>query len=144
MREVLKAEGFAALPRRLDEQRPERLQPTVEPVADVRAFSLAPQLTTQANLARLDRMKIDFITLRRRSPALLCQVYGLPRQMRGYAEAQARQIFRDLLDLPAQVEITEQEVRVEFHRRVTCLLCWLLACATSRSSFLGGQSGDGD
>jgi hypothetical protein len=187
------------------------------------------KLTTQANLARLDRMKIDFITLRRRSPALLCEVYGLPRsawrtieldvpsrqyqtprvyeqpvtlcgrrfrqlfvldlghdkptilltnqsasapklitryarrmlienslsdavrffhmdalssavglkvdfdmallviasglyrllarQMRGYAETQARQIFRDLLDLPAQVEITEQEVRVEFHRR---------------------------
>ena len=187
------------------------------------------KLTTQANLARLDRMKIDFITLRRRSPALLREVYGLPRsawrtiqldvpsrqyqtprvyeqpvtlcgrrfrqlfvldlghdkptilltnqsasasklvtryarrmlienslsdavrffhmdalssavglkvdfdmallviasglyrllarQMRGYAEAQARQIFRDLLDLPAQVEITEQEVRVEFHRR---------------------------
>ena len=187
------------------------------------------KLTTQANLARLDRMKIDFITLRRRSPARLCEVYGLPRsawrtieldvpsrqyqtprvyeqpvtlcgrrfrqlfvldlghdkptilltnqsasapklitryarrmlienslsdavrffhmdalssavglkvdfdmallviasglyrllarQMRGYAEAQARQIFRDLLDLPAQVEITEQEVRVEFHRR---------------------------
>lgn len=187
------------------------------------------KLTTQANLARLDHMKIDFITLRRRSPALLRQVYDLPRsawrtihldvpsrqyqtprvyeqavtlcgrrfrqlfildlghdkptilltnqsasapklitryarrmlienslsdavrffhmdalssavglkvdfdmallviasglyrllarRMRGYAEAQARQIFRDLLDLPAQVEITEQEVRVEFHRR---------------------------
>lgn len=187
------------------------------------------KLTTQANLARLDRMKIDFITLRRRSPALLRAVYDLPRsawrtveldvpsrqyqtprvyeqpvtlcgrrfrqlfvldlghdkptilltnqsasapklitryarrmlienslsdavrffhmdalssavglkvdfdmallvvasglyrllarQMRGYADAQARQIFRDLLDLPAQVEITEQEVRVEFHRR---------------------------
>ncbi len=365
VREVLKAEGFAALPRRLDEERPQRPQPTVEPVADVRAFSLAPRkfftrcgglflflpelarldpgqlaqaarlpgskmippahalraclalklwsierkshvmalvadeglalfsglnarsrsqpgmlvflaqdersqtfcyanadlrkgeeaqeifqfidfwekahgqrprhlvfdskLTTQANLARLDRMKIDFITLRRRSPALLREVYGLPRsawrtieldvpsrqyqtprvyeqpvtlcgrrfrqlfvldlghdkptilltnqsggaaklitryarrmlienslsdavrffhmnalssavglkvdfdmallviasglyrllarQMRGYADAQARQIFRDLLDLPAQVEITEQEVRVEFHRR---------------------------
>ena len=41
----------------------------------------------------------------------------LARQMRGYAEAQARQIFRDLVDLPAQVEITEHEVRVEFHRR---------------------------
>jgi hypothetical protein len=187
------------------------------------------KLTTQANLARLDRMKIDFITLRRRSPSLLREVYDLPRsawrtveldvpsrqyqtprvyeqtvtvcgrrfrqlfvldlghdkptilltnqsasaaklitryarrmlienslsdavrffhmdalssavglkvdfdmallvmasglyrllarQMRGYAEAQARQIFRDLLDLPAQIEITEQTVRVEFHRR---------------------------
>lgn len=43
VREVLKAEGFAALPRRLDEERPVRPQPTVEPVADVRAFSLAPR-----------------------------------------------------------------------------------------------------
>jgi hypothetical protein len=187
------------------------------------------KLTTQANLARLDQMKIDFITLRRRSPTLLKEVYGLPRsawrtieldvptrqyrtpriyeqpvqlagrtfrqlfvrdlgheeptilltnqkaswptlitryahrmlienslsdavrffhmdalssavglkvdfdmallvmasglyrllarRMRGYGDAQARQIFRDLLDLPAQVEITAKEVRVEFHRR---------------------------
>jgi hypothetical protein len=41
----------------------------------------------------------------------------LARQMRGYADAQARQIFRDLVDLPAQVHVTAQEVRVEFHRR---------------------------
>ena len=187
------------------------------------------KLTTYANLARLDAMKIDFITLRRRSPTLLKEVYGLPRsawrtveldvptrqyrtprvyeqrvhlagedfrqlfvldlgheeptilltnqktsakalitryarrmlienslsdavrffhmdalssavglkvdfdmtllviasglyrlvarRMRGYADAQARQIFRDLLDLPAEVEITQKEVRVEFHRR---------------------------
>jgi hypothetical protein len=187
------------------------------------------KLTTYANLARLDKMKIDFITLRRRTPKLLAEVYGLPRsawrtveldvptrlyrtprvfeqsvqlagrafrqlfvtdlgheeptilltnqtgshktlitryarrmlienslsdavrffhmdalssavglkvdfdmallviasglyrlvarRMRGYADAQARQIFRDLLDLPAEIEITEQEVRVQFHRR---------------------------
>ena len=188
------------------------------------------QLTTHANLAKLDAMKIDFITLRRRSPALLKELYALPRsswrqveldvptrlyrtprvfeqhirlagcqlrqvfildlgheeptilltnqrhatveslivryahrmlientlsdavrffhmnalssavgmkvdfdmallviasglyrllarRMRGYADAQARQIFRDLLDMPAQVEITPEEVRVAFHRR---------------------------
>ena len=187
------------------------------------------KLTTYANLARLNAMKIEFITLRRRSPQLLKEVYGLPRsawrtvdldvpsrqyrtprvfeqqvtlagtklrqlfvvdlgheqptilltnqktspktlitryarrmlienslsdavrffhmdalssavglkvdfdmallvmasglyrlvarRMRGYADAQARQIFRDLLDLPAQIEITEKEVKVEFHRR---------------------------
>lgn len=187
------------------------------------------KLTTYANLARLDRMKIDFITLRRRTPKLLAEVYGLPRsawrtveldvptrqyrtprvfeqsvqlagrtlrqlfvqdlgheeptilltnqktshktlitryarrmlienslsdavrffhmdalssavglkvdfdmallvmasglyrlvarRMRGYAGAHARQIFRDLLDLPAEVEISAQEVRVEFHCR---------------------------
>jgi hypothetical protein len=41
--EVLKAEGFAALPRRLDHERPARARPTVEPVADARAFSLEPR-----------------------------------------------------------------------------------------------------
>ena len=41
VREVLRAEGFAPLPRRLDEERPARMGPTVEPVADVREFALA-------------------------------------------------------------------------------------------------------
>lgn len=63
VREVLKAEGFSALPRRLDEERPRYPRPTVEPVADVRAFSLEPRtFTTRCgglflfihDLARLD------------------------------------------------------------------------------------------
>ena len=41
--EVLKREGFAPLPRRRDAERPARPRPTVEPVADVRAFALAPR-----------------------------------------------------------------------------------------------------
>jgi hypothetical protein len=43
VREVLKAEGFAPLPRRLDEERPQGPRPFIEAVADVRAFSLAPR-----------------------------------------------------------------------------------------------------
>jgi hypothetical protein len=43
VREVLREEGFAPLPRRLDEERPEYPRPTIEPVADVRAFSLVPR-----------------------------------------------------------------------------------------------------
>jgi transposase len=43
VREVLREEGFAALPRRLDEERPAYPRPTAEPVADVRKFSLAPR-----------------------------------------------------------------------------------------------------
>jgi hypothetical protein len=43
VREVLKSEGFAALPRRLDEERPARVGPSVEAVADARQFSLAPR-----------------------------------------------------------------------------------------------------
>jgi hypothetical protein len=46
VREVLREEGFAPLPRRLDEERPYRLGPTAEPVADVRALSLAPRTVT--------------------------------------------------------------------------------------------------
>jgi len=46
VREVLKEEGFAPLPRRLDEERPYRLGPTAEPVADVRSLSLAPRTVT--------------------------------------------------------------------------------------------------
>ena len=37
--------------------------------------------------------------------------------MRGYAGCQARQIFRDLVGIPADITITESAVRVRFHRR---------------------------
>ena len=41
----------------------------------------------------------------------------LARRMRGYADAQARHLFRDLIDTPADVTISEREVQVRFHRR---------------------------
>lgn len=41
--EVLRAEGFARLPRRRDEERPERPRPTRAAVADVRQFHLTPR-----------------------------------------------------------------------------------------------------
>jgi hypothetical protein len=60
-------------------------------------------------------LKIDF------DMALLVLASGLyrlmARRMRGYDDAQARQIFRDLIDMPADVAITDHEVRVRFHRR---------------------------
>src|SRR6266567_1149221 len=43
VREVLAAQGFAPLPRRLDEERPVLVGPTTEAVADVRSFTLAPR-----------------------------------------------------------------------------------------------------
>jgi transposase len=67
VREVLKAEGFAALPRRLDEERPDRPRPTVEPVADVREFALLPRRFTTACgglflfLPDLVRLNIDAV-----------------------------------------------------------------------------------
>jgi transposase len=60
-------------------------------------------------------LKVDF------DLALLVIASGLYRRlanrMRGYADAQARQIFRDLVDLPATVRVTPTEVRVTLHRR---------------------------
>jgi hypothetical protein len=59
--------------------------------------------------------KVDF------DMALLVIASGLyrlmARRMRGYDDAQARQIFRDLIDMPADVAITEREIRIRFHRR---------------------------
>ena len=59
--------------------------------------------------------KVDF------DMALLVLASGLYRmianRMRGYDDARARQIFRDLIDMSADVAITEREVIVRFHRR---------------------------
>ena len=41
----------------------------------------------------------------------------LARRMRGYGDSQARKIFRDLIDIPANVNITPSEIEVQFHRR---------------------------
>ena len=43
VREVLRVLGFAALPRRLDEERPDLPRPTVESTADARALNLTPR-----------------------------------------------------------------------------------------------------
>jgi len=60
-------------------------------------------------------LKVDF------DMALLVIASGLYRllakRMRGYSDAQARQIFRDLIDMPADIRITDAEVQVSFHRR---------------------------
>src|SRR5499427_4140442 len=60
-------------------------------------------------------LKVDF------DMALLVLASGLYRSMansmRGYDDARARLIFRDLIDMTADVAITEREVTVRFHRR---------------------------
>ena len=60
-------------------------------------------------------LKVDF------DMALLVLASGLYRllaqRMRGYADAQARHIFRDLINLPATITVSDQEVEVSFHRR---------------------------
>jgi hypothetical protein len=71
VREVLVQEGFAPLPRRLDEERPDRIGPTTEPVADVRSFILEPrEFTTRLGglfLFVADLVRLDCETLARRA-----------------------------------------------------------------------------
>lgn len=59
--------------------------------------------------------KVDFdkesLVLARRLHRLLAQ------RMRAHRDAQAPKIFRDLIDFPADVEVSETEVSVSFHRR---------------------------
>jgi hypothetical protein len=74
VREVLKAEGFAPLPRRLDEERPQQPRPTVEPVADVREFSLAPRTFT----TRCGGLFLFIADLVRLQAPKLAQGAGLP------------------------------------------------------------------
>jgi len=60
-------------------------------------------------------LKVDF------DMALLVIASGLYRllaeKMRGYSDAQAGRIFRDLIDIPATVTVGPTEVTVQFHRR---------------------------
>jgi transposase len=60
-------------------------------------------------------LKVDF------DMALLVVASGLyrllARRMRGYSDAQARHIFRDLVDMPADINIKEDQIEVSFHRR---------------------------
>jgi hypothetical protein len=68
--------------------------------------------------------KVDF------DMALLVLASGLyrlmARRMRGYDEAQARQSFRDLIDMAADVTVSDREVTVRFHRRAHLPI--VLAC----------------
>lgn len=74
VREVLKNEGFSALPRRLDEERPQGAKAAIEAVADVRVFTLAPgQFTTQCGglflfIPDLYRLNLDEVARKAHLP----------------------------------------------------------------------------
>lgn len=74
IQEVLRAEGFSRLPRRLDEERPNRPRAIADAVADVRRFSLAPgAFSTHVGglfllLPLLARLDLDAVVQRCRLP----------------------------------------------------------------------------
>lgn len=74
VQEILREEGFSRLPRRADEERPDRPRPMPDAVADVRAFSLEERtFTTHAGgifllLPLLARLDLDSLIRRCRFP----------------------------------------------------------------------------
>lgn len=60
-------------------------------------------------------MKVDFDMALLVIASALYKLIG--KRIRGYGDAQARQIFRDIIDIPADITISESQVRVDFHRR---------------------------
>lgn len=64
------------------------------------------KLTTQANLDKLNRMHVDFITLRRRSPKMLAEVYAKPKSAWRRIELQGvGRIYRTPRILDQKVEL---------------------------------------
>jgi hypothetical protein len=74
IQEILREEGFARLPRRADEERPQRPRPMPDAIADVRMFSLEERsFTTHAGglfllLPLLARLDLDALIARCRFP----------------------------------------------------------------------------
>jgi hypothetical protein len=74
IQEVLRAEGFSRLPRRADDERPNRPRPTPDAICDVREFSLAPRsFSTHAGglfllLPLLARLDLEGLVARCRFP----------------------------------------------------------------------------
>jgi len=140
--EVLKAEGFAALPRRLDEERPAAVRATVEAVADVRQFSLAPRrfqtrcgglflflpdlvrlsLDTVATTARLAGSKMIPATHALRS-CLALKLWSIERKnhVMALVADQGLALFTGLNGIPKKSYLSEYASRIS-HPQTTRLM----------------------
>ena len=157
VREVLKAEGFAALPRRLDEERPDRPRPLVEAVADVRAFSLAPRrFTTRCGglflfLPDLIRLKLDTLAKAARLPgskmipaphalraSLALKLWSIERKRHVMALVtdEGLALFSGINVTPKKSYLSEYSSRVD-PRKTTQLLAAWHAAVTGDALFEG-------
>jgi len=145
VREVLKAEGFAPLPRRLDEERPERPRPTVEPVADVRSFCLLPhRFVTQCGglflfLPDLVRLRLDRIADKARLPGskmipaahalratLALKLWSIRRKrhVMTLVADEGLALFSGLNATPKKSYLSEYSSRIEHRRTMQLLYAW--------------------
>ena len=151
VREVLRVEGFAPLPRRLDEERPARPGPTVEPVADVREFSLVPgaQFTTRCGglflfLPDLVRLHVQDLADAARLPgslmippghalraALALKLWSIERKSHVMALVAdpGLALFCGLNALPKKSYLCEYSSRLDHARTTSLLAAWHRAVA---------------
>jgi hypothetical protein len=151
VREVLQAEGFAPLPRRLDEERPALPGPTVEPIADVRAFGLAPesQFTTRLGglflfLPDLLRLHIETLASAARLPgsvmipaphalraALALKLWSIERKSHVMALVAdpGLALFCGLNVIPKKSYLCEYSSRLDHARTTSLLAAWHRAVA---------------
>jgi transposase len=159
VREVLKAEGFAPLPRRLDDERPERPRPFIEAVADVRAFSLAPrQFTTRCGglflfVPDLVRLPLEPIAKAARLPAskmipaahalrasLALKLWSIERKrhVMAWVTDEGLALFSGLNVTPKKSYLSEYASRVDPRTLTQLLAAWHTAVA--RDALFDGDS----
>ena len=151
VREVLRTEGFAALPRRLDEERPAQPGPTVEPVADVRAFGLTPgtKFTTRVGglflfLPDLVRLRVETLAVAAKLPgsqmipaphalraALALKLWSIERKSHVMALVAdpGLALFCGLNAMPKKSYLSEYSSRLDHTRTTSLLAAWHRAVA---------------
>lgn len=150
VREVLKAEGFAPLPRRLDEERPAQPRPMIEAVADVRAFSLAPRrFTTRCGglflfVPDLVRLQVDRVATAARLPgskmipathavraSLALKLWSIERKRHVMALVtdEGLALFAGLNVIPKKSYLSEYSSRVDPRKTTPFLAAWHAAVA---------------
>jgi transposase len=145
VREVLKAEGFAPLPRRRDDERPQQPRPTVEPVADVRQFALSPRtFTTHFGglflfVADLVRLEVDKLAQAAGLPgskmipapqALRCclalKLWSMERKshVMAWIADEGLALFAGLNAFPKKSYLSEYSCRIEHRKTTRFLAAW--------------------
>ena len=145
VREVLKEEGFAPLPRRLDEERCIGPRPTVELVADVRSFAMAPRsFTTRCGglflfIPDLVRLQLDQVAKKARLPssrmiprthalraALALKLWGVERKshIMVLVADEGLALFSGLNCSPKRSWLCEFSSRIDHDKTIRMLTLW--------------------
>jgi hypothetical protein len=153
VRELLKEEGFAALPRRLDEERPDYPRPTVEPVADAREFSLSPRtFSTRCGglflfIPDLVRLQVSSLAAANRLPGskmipaehalracLVLKLWSLERKSHVMALVadQGLALFAGLNSIPKKSYLAEYSTRIDHVKTTRLLGSWHEQLSQSR------------